>query len=69
MKFRTFTYNVGQGFKNIARNKMFSFASIATMAACIFLLGLFYSIGVNFQSMVKDAESNVAVTVFSGWNE
>ena len=64
MKFRTFTYNVGQGFKNIARNKMFSFASIATMAACIFLLGLFYSIGVNFQSMVKDAESNVAVTVF-----
>lgn len=64
MKLRTFNYSVSQGFKNIARNKMFSFASIATMAACIFLLGIFYSIGVNFQSMVKDAESNVAVTVF-----
>lgn len=43
---------------------MFSLASMATMAACIFLFGLFYSIVTNFQSMVKDAESGVAVTVF-----
>ena len=43
---------------------MFSLASIATMTACIFLFGLFYTIVTNFQSMVKDAESGVAVTVF-----
>ena len=43
---------------------MFSLASIATMTACIFLFGLFYSIVTNFQAMVKDAESGVAVTVF-----
>ena len=43
---------------------MFSLASIATMTACIFMLGLFYMIVMNFQSMVKDAESGVAVTVF-----
>lgn len=43
---------------------MFSLASIATMSACIFLFGLFYSIVVNFQSVVKEAESGVAVTVF-----
>lgn len=43
---------------------MFSMASIATMAACIFLLGLFYSIGSNFRGMVKDAEASVSVTVF-----
>ena len=64
MKFSTFLYNVKQGFSNIWRNKMFSLASVATMTACIFLLGLFYSIGVNFQGMVKDAEQSVAVTVF-----
>ena len=64
MKFSTFLYNVGQGLKNIWRNKLFSLASIATMSACIFLFGLFYSIVTNFQSMVKDAESGVAVTVF-----
>lgn len=43
---------------------MFSLASIATMSACIFLFGLFFSIVTNFQAMVKDAESGVAVTVF-----
>lgn len=43
---------------------MFSLASIATMSACIFLFGLFFAIVTNFQSMVKEAESGVAVTVF-----
>ena len=43
---------------------MFSLASVATMAACIFLFGIFYSIGVNFEDMVKEAEEGVAVTVF-----
>jgi cell division transport system permease protein len=42
---------------------MFSLASIATMTACIFLLGVFYSIGMNFESMVRNAEEGVAVTV------
>lgn len=64
MRISTFFYSVKQGIINIWRNKMFSLASMATMAACIFLFGLFYSIVTNFQSMVKDAESGVAVTVF-----
>lgn len=64
MKLSTFFYNVGQGFKNIWRNKMFSLASIATMSACIFLLGIFMSIGLNFKKMVRTAEESVAVTVF-----
>lgn len=52
-----------QGVKNIGRNKMFSMASIATMAACIFLFGLFYSIVVNFSHIVEKAEEGVAITV------
>ncbi len=57
-------YTIKQGFRNIWRNKMFSLASIATMSACIFLFGLFFSIVTNFQTMVKEAESGVAITVF-----
>jgi cell division transport system permease protein len=53
-----------QGVKNIGRNKMFSIASIATMSACIFLFGLFFSIVVNFNYIVKKAEEGVAITVF-----
>lgn len=43
---------------------MFSLASIATMAACIFLFGLFYSIVINFNYIVEKAEEGVAITVF-----
>ena len=64
MRFSTFLYSVKQGMKNIGRNKMFSLASIATMAACIFLFGIFFSVVTNFKTMVKTAEEGVAVTVF-----
>ena len=64
MKIRSVGYNIKQGFKNIYRNKMFSLASIATMTACLFLFGVFYSIVTNFQYMVKKAENSVCVTVF-----
>lgn len=64
MKISTFGYTIKQGIKNIWKNKMFSIASIATMAACIFMFGMFYSIVVNFQHVVKDVESGVAITVF-----
>ena len=42
---------------------MFSLASIATMSACIFMFGLFFSIIINFQNIVKSAEEGVAITV------
>ena len=63
MRISTFFYTIKQGMVNIWKNKMFSLASIATMTACIFLFGLFYMIVMNFESMVKDAEAGVAVTV------
>mgnify|MGYP004523382517 FL=1 len=64
MRISTFVYAFKQGFKNIWNNLMFSVASIATMSACIFLFGLFFSIVVNFQYIVRNAESNVTMTVF-----
>ena len=64
MRISTFVYVGKQGVKNIWRNKMFSLASIATMSACIFLFGLFFSILVNFQYIIKSAEEGVAITVF-----
>lgn len=63
MRISTFFYTIKQGLVNIWKNKMFSLVSIATMTACIFLFGLFYMIVSNFQSMVRDAEAGVAVTV------
>lgn len=64
MRINTFFYSIKQGIKNIFRNKMFSLASIATMAACIFLFGLFYIVIVNFNTTVHSIEEGVSVTVF-----
>lgn len=64
MKVSTMAYSCGQGIKNIKRNKLFSLASIGTITACIFLVGLFYIIIANFQYMVKEAEGSVGITVF-----
>lgn len=64
MKISTLFYTIKQGFANIFRNKWYSLASIATISACLFLFGLFYSIVSNFQSIVLKAEEGVSVTVF-----
>lgn len=64
MRISTVGYTMKQGVKNIGRNKLFSLASVATMAACIFLFGLFFSIILNFNYIVKKAEEGVAITVF-----
>ena len=64
MRISTFFYTIKQGIINIFRNKWFSLASIATISACLFLFGLFYSILMNVQSIVKNAQEGVSVTVF-----
>lgn len=63
-KISTFFYTIGQGFRNLTRNKWYTLASIATIAACLFLFGLFYTVVMNFQNMVHAAEEGVSVTVF-----
>lgn len=64
MRISTVWYCFKQGLKNIGRNKLFSLASVATISACIFLFCLFYSLIINFQYIVKNAEATVGITVF-----
>ncbi len=64
MKSSTFGYCLGQGFANIKRNKVFFIASAATIAACIFLMGMFIAVAMNLSYMVNQVSGNVCVTVF-----
>lgn len=64
MKISTWGYSVKQGIVNIKRNKLFSLASIATIAICIFLIGLFYAVFTNINHMISEAEEQISVTVF-----
>ncbi len=64
MRINTIGYAFKQGFKNIFRNKLFSLATIATISACVFLFSIFYAVVTNFQNIVRQAQTGVAVTVF-----
>ncbi len=64
MRFSTLVYTIKQGVINIFRNKWYSLASMATISACLFMFGIFYSVVANFQYIVKEAQDGVAVTVF-----
>lgn len=60
----TFFYGIGQGIGSIFRNRAFSLASVGTMSACLFLLGILYIILINFNYMVREAEQGIGITVF-----
>lgn len=64
MKIRTFLYTLWQGIRNMFKNGWYTLASIATITACLFLLGMFYSIVANLQHILYTVEEGVSVTVF-----
>lgn len=53
-----------QGIVNLRKNRLFTLASVGTVAACLFVFGLFYFVISNFQNIIHEAESSVGVSVF-----
>lgn len=64
MRINTLGYTLKEGFKGLFRNKWYTLASIATISACLFLLGIFSAILLNFQHIVDNVQKGVAVTTF-----
>lgn len=64
MSLTTAKYCFNQGIINIKRNKLFSLASIGTIAACIFLIGVMFALIINVTHIEKQLEQQVGVTVF-----
>lgn len=64
MRINTLKYTLKEGFKGLFRNKWYTLASIATISACLFLLGIFVAIMMNFQHIVENVQKGVAVTTF-----
>lgn len=64
MKGSSFFYCLGQGFVGIKRNKVFFLASVATIAACVFMVGILLAVMMNINFVLKEAEESVSVTVF-----
>ena len=63
-EFNVVLYSLRQGLQNLRRNRMFTLASVGTVAACLFLFGIFYFALGNFKNAMRSVESSVGVSVF-----
>jgi cell division transport system permease protein len=63
MKINTFKNFVGDAGKNLKRNRTISTASIATVAATLFIVGVFLLTILNIQQLMKEVESKVEIKV------
>ena len=64
MRARTFLYLSKLGIKNLWYHRVYTAASVITMSACIFLFGIFYLAVANVDSVVRQTEQDVYVSVF-----
>lgn len=60
----TFLYCVQRGLLNIKKNILFSVASVATVAACVFLFCLFFAVVTNVRHIAYQAETTIGISVF-----
>ncbi len=60
----TLFYCIKRGLINLRKNLLFSAASTATIAACIFLFCLFFSVFANVRNIARQAETTIGISVF-----
>ena len=64
MKFSSLKYYIQEGFNGLLKNSLMSVASIATVAACIFIITVSSCIIANLHSMLTQIENNIGIVVF-----
>lgn len=65
MKISTLIYSIGQGIKNLHRNRLYSLASVGTIMASMLLFGLLFFVTSNISYIIDEFESStVSVAVF-----
>ena len=64
MRFNTITYLIGEGFRNILKNKKSTSASLVIMCLTMLIFGVFFIIGENINSVMKQVEGTQGIEVF-----
>ena len=64
MRYNVFGYLIGEGFRNVFKNKKSTGASLMIMCATMLIFGLFFVIGENVNHMVREVESQQGMQVF-----
>lgn len=64
MKIRSIRHYINEAFIGLLRNRLMSFASIMTVASCIFMLSISFCIASNLDGILKQVEGTVGLTVY-----
>jgi cell division transport system permease protein len=64
MKIRTGRYFIVESIKSIIRNRVMSLASITTVAAALFILGIFMLMAVNVNRVINTVEQRIEIKAF-----
>ncbi|HBG38040.1 MAG TPA: ABC transporter permease, partial [Clostridiaceae bacterium] len=64
MKISNCGYYIKEGMKSIVNNKVMSFASAATVAAALFVFGVFTLLVVNVDNLMSDVENKIEIQAF-----
>jgi cell division transport system permease protein len=64
MKIKTFKYFFWESISSVKRNRVMSAASITTVAAALFIFGVFMLLVVNVNKIVSTVESEIEIKVF-----
>lgn len=64
VRYSIFGYLLGEGFRNVFKNKKSSIASLIIMCATMFIFGLFFAVGQNVNHITKTIEEQQGMEVF-----
>ena len=64
MKFNIISYLIGEGFKNVFKNKKSTFSAVVSMCISMLVFGLFFLIGENVNHIMNTVESSQEIQVF-----
>ena len=64
MRYNVITYLIGEGFRNVFKNKKSTSASIIIMSLTMLIFGVFFVITENINSIMKQIESEQGIEVF-----
>ena len=64
MRYNVIGYLIGEGLRNVFKNKKSTIASLMIMCATMFVFGIFFLLGENVQAVVKQVEEQQAMQVF-----
>ena len=64
VRYNIFGYLIGEGFRNVFKNKKSTIASLVIMCATMFIFGIFYIVGENVNYITEAVEQQQGMRVF-----